>query len=295
MIIKELLRGIWQIILGYRCAKKQFFHGNENLENLKEYGNLFRNCISAGIKLRFYDTEKKIFYLTLPSGITVKSDHYYIIFLEIFVWQYYTLPPLRNSKFYVFDVGMNRGYTSLYYASDPDCEKTWGFEINSDTYRWAQENFMLNPQVASKIQGFNFGLLDEDKELNVFYVEGEDGVSTMDESFVDAYWSEERKRKKQQRKEYVKKVSIVFQNLFDECDQNYLKILKIDCEGAEYKIFKDLNENNMVNEFDVIVGECHYGMEGLEKYLGNFNCVSKIGESKQVMQFCYLNKKTFDL
>lgn len=91
-MIKSLLKDIWHILLCYRCKKKQFFHGNEQLENCKEYGDLFRNCITAGIKLKFYDTEKKIFYLTLPSGITVKTDKYYIIFSEIFVYQYYSLP-----------------------------------------------------------------------------------------------------------------------------------------------------------------------------------------------------------
>lgn len=190
---------------------------------------------------------------------------------------------------------MNRGYTSLYYASQPDCEKVWGFEINNDTYRWAQENFSMNPQVASKIDSYNFGLLDEDKELDVFFVEGEDGVSTMDETFVDSYWSEERKRKKQVRTEHVKKASAVFGSLFKECKGGYLKILKIDCEGAEYKIFEEIDAHDLIDEFDIIIGGCHYGMEGLEKYLERFSCVSKMEESKDVVQFCYLNKQTFGL
>lgn len=60
---------------------------------------------------------------TLPSGIIIKTDSYYMIFLEVFVYEYYILPPLGGKKFYVFDVGMNRGYTSIYYASQPACEK----------------------------------------------------------------------------------------------------------------------------------------------------------------------------
>lgn len=153
----------------------------------------------------------------------------------------------------------------------------------------------MNPQVASKIDGYNYGLLDEDKELNVFFVEGEDGVSTMDEAFVDSYWSEERRRKKQIRTEYVKKASTVFGSLFKECKEGYLKILKIDCEGAEYKIFEEIDMHHLIDEFDIIIGGCHYGMEGLEKHLGGFSCISRMEESKDVVQFCYLNKQTFGL
>lgn len=285
------LKDLWHILLCYRHKKMQFFHGNENLVQTKKYGCLFRSCLTSGIELTFFDTEKKVFYLTLPSGIIVKTDEYYMIFLEIFVYKLYALPPTIDEKYYVFDVGMNRGYTALCFASSPNCEKVFGFEIDDHTYRFALENFQMNPVLASKINPYSFGLSNEEKEIEIYYVEGEDGVSTMDLSFVDSYWSEDRKQKKQIKKESVKQASKVFGELFKGCNEKYLKILKIDCEGAEYAIFADLQKYELLDEFDVIIGECHYGMKELEKYLDRFTCISRLQESKDVQQFCFLNNK----
>ena len=47
--------------------------------------------------------------------------------------------------------------------------------------------------------------------------------------------------------------------------------LKIDTEGAEYKILEDLYNSGVLNKIDLLMGECHFGIEKLEGYLNDFN------------------------
>lgn len=293
MGITSLLKDWWHITLCFREKRLQFFHGNKEVATAKKYGYLFRACMMAGIELKYFDTEKKDFYLKVPSGLTIKTNEYYIIFIEVFAHKLYVLPPCVRNRYYVFDVGMNRGYTALYYAADPECEKVFGFELDEMTYQFALENFQLNPAVGAKIQAYNYGLLDKEEEKEMYFVDGKDGIATVIPSFVDNYWSEERKHNKNIKKQWVKQASEVFGQLFSGCQPDYLKILKIDCEGAEYAIFADLEKKGLLSQFDVIIGECHNGLEALQVYLTDFICVSRKKEGAGIEQFCFLNKTRF--
>lgn len=111
----------------------------------------------------------------------VSTDSYYDIFLEIFVNKIYLLPPqISMKKFVVFDVGMNRGYASLYFADIENCEHVYGFELLSSTYKWACDNIELNPYLSSKIDTFNFGLWNKDDEVCIESdgIDGHTQVST---------------------------------------------------------------------------------------------------------------------
>lgn len=288
--VKDTLRDLWHLLLCYRCRKEQFFLGNKKLMNRKP-ASLFRHCLAAGVEITFYDTEKDVFYLKTPSNIIVKTDKYYYIFIEVFLYKYYALPPLCGRKFYVFDIGMNRGYTTLYYAANPDCVKVWGFELNPSTFALAKENFSFNPQVASKIQAYNYGISDKNQEVDMFYVEGADGVCSMEENFVESFWSEDYKKRKKTCKAKIKQAAPLFEELFNECENQTLKILKIDCEGAEYGIFEDLRQRNLVNSFDIIIGEAHHGMERLIPYLDSFSCVFlRKEDGPNTFSFCFLKQ-----
>lgn len=290
MNIKAVLRDGWHLLLCYRDKKKQWIHGNQALLKRKEYGHLIRSCMVAGIELLYFDTEKQEFYLKTPSGIVAKTNKYYTIFLEIFSYKLYALPPVIQDKYTVFDIGMNRGYTALYFASDPDCENVFGFEIDEHTYRFASDNFKLNPSVSSKIHAYNYGWLDKEEEIEMYYLEGADGIASVYSSFVNSYWSEQRKEDKQVKKSKVLQASKIMNELLAKYE-THKKILKIDCEGAEYVIFADLKQAGLLDQFDIIIGECHQGLEGLEIYLQNFVCMNQNNEGSGISQFCYVNKK----
>lgn len=111
-----------------------------------------------------------------PSEITLKSDkitinldtNYPWIAIEVFVTQIYALPKMISKllfgekaepkRYIVLDFGANRGYASLYFATQTWCEKIYAFELFPQTFTQACENIALNPALAPKITLFNYGL-----------------------------------------------------------------------------------------------------------------------------------------
>ena len=68
--------------------------------------------------------------------------------------------------------------------------------------------------------------------------------------------------------------------------------MKIDVEGAEYNIFADLYEQNIIKELDLIIGEYHEGIENLMTYLPDFRCSYKEDSvEKGIGSMVFVNKK----
>lgn len=292
------LRELYQVALYYRDAKFIFFHGNINLINTKKYNSLYRKCTNAGIELLYYSSEKDKFYFKTKDNVIVQSDSNFYVFLEIFADQIYSLPiQFLQRKFYLFDIGMKRGYASLYFANIENCIRVYGYEICDKTYALALENIALNSTLERKIVSHNFGLSDDNKEIELHYMQGRDYMASVDIDYVknDKSWIKSDSNNINLIKTEVKKSSNIFEELFPTLESEYLKIMKIDVEGAEYEIFKDLRDNNMIDKFDLIIGECHRSLEELEQYLNDFFCINVMHESNSLVTFCFVNKKWKDL
>ncbi|MDR2839810.1 MAG: hypothetical protein LBV75_00880, partial [Paludibacter sp.] len=67
-----------------------------------------------------------------------------------------------DQKYVVFDIGLNIAVTSLYLSQQKNIVKIYGFEPFKETFLQAEQNLLLNPELATKIQIFNFGLSDAD-------------------------------------------------------------------------------------------------------------------------------------
>lgn len=281
----DCIKTFWREYVRIKEDKEAFFHSCSSLLNSKHYHRLYRSLSSGKGEILYYSSEDEKIYLKIESStdrsMIVSTDSYYDIFLEIFVNKIYLLPPqISMKKFVVFDVGMNRGYASLYFADIENCEHVYGFELLSSTYKWACDNIELNPYLSSKIDTFNFGLWNKDDEVCIESdgIDGHTQVSTGTNDIV--------------KKLIVKKASGVLSGLFQSLDNNLLKILKIDVEGAEYKIFADLYEQNIIKELDLIIGEYHEGIENLMTYLPDFRCSYKEDSvEKGIGSMVFVNKK----
>ena len=161
-------------------------------------------------------------------------------------------------EFVVFDIGMNRAYASLKFANFDNCSKVYGFEIDEFTYQVALDNIKLNPKLKNKIKTFNFGLSNEIETVDLYYIDGYDGLNTMIEDFTEVqpvlnHFEEEIKVKKSE----VKIASEIISDIIKTDKINAKKVLKIDTEGAEYKIISDLLKSGLLSQMDVILGEGH--------------------------------------
>lgn len=286
----DFLKSAWHFYLIKKVRKNNYFLGIQSLSSDKTLNDLYRASISSSMELTYYSSESDLIYLK-SNNVNVVTDRSYYILLEIFCQKIYALPPfILNQKHYVFDIGMNRGYASLYFANNRNCSKVFGFELDPDTFRFALKNINLNPNLSTKIEPFNFGLSNCEGDVEFEYISGRDGLSSLDKNCIRKF-NHNVNSDIIKKTAIVKKASVVFEDLFCKCEKNSLKILKIDCEGAEYDIFDDLNSIHLLEEFDVIIGECHNGFDSIRKKMDNFALINILSEGDGLFLFCCVNNR----
>jgi FkbM family methyltransferase len=201
----------------------------------------------------------------------LESSEEFFIVKEVFVEKDYNL--LSKNKFVVFDIGMNIGISSLFFALNKNVEKIYSFEPVVTTYNQAVYNLGLNPTYSNKIEAFNFGLGGSSRVEQVLYhsqAKGNCGIRLESSLVID----------KKDAKEIditIKDVSAILPDLMAK-HIGQQKVLKIDCEGAEYEILQKLHDANLLKDIDVLLIEWHdKGAKILEDLLtaNDFRVVSR--------------------
>ncbi len=184
---------------------------------------------------------------------------------EVFVKGVYNFN--TNNNFVFYDVGMNVGITSLFFALKPNVTKVHAYEPFRQTFESASINFNLNKEIASKINANNFGISSENKSLTVDYLfdlKGSVGIEGIQERTLvdnDNLISKENI--------IVKKASTIFSQLIQkDSDEKLDHVLKLDCEGSEYEILTELDSANLLQKFSIIMLEWHNkGPQDIQKIL----------------------------
>ena len=292
MKVLDALKIVWRSILTVNEEKLTFYRRNRQLVENKKWDYLFRVSRNKGVNLLFFDSEKELLWLE-KDGVQIVTNDDYGIFIEIMIDKAYMLPPQLTGDFCVFDVGMNRGFASLFFANYSNCMKVIGFELDDTIYEKALQNFALNKLLSKKIVPYNFGLWSEDGQVDICQckADGNTGIESCIENQPHLTNKMQDKKLKAITKAPVKNSSEVLAPMLSEMEPAVKKVLKIDIEGAEYAVFENLHKNGLLKQFDVIIGEAHNGTEGLEKYLSDFVCVNKNKLSNLLITFCYVNKR----
>lgn len=158
----------------------------------------------------------------------------------------------------VIDVGMNIGLASLFFANMDNVTMVYGFEPFPMTYGDASNNFKLNPSLSRKIEAFNYGLADKDSTITCLY--NPDYTTNMRTD------DEERKHGPNEISVNIQ-LKDSYEVLKDIFAINKIKVLKLDCEGAEYAIMHRLDETGLLAQVDIILAETHDGKENILKEL----------------------------
>ncbi|QBN19845.1 FkbM family methyltransferase [Flavobacterium nackdongense] len=201
----------------------------------------------------------------------LESSEEFFILKEVFIEKDYNL--LSQENFVVFDIGMNIGISSLFFALQKNVNKIYSFEPVATTYHQAQYNLALNPSYAAKIEAFHCGLGGATRVEKVLYnaqAKGNCGIRRDLSLVLDDKNAAEIEIN-------IKNVEEVLPALFAQ-HPNEKKILKIDCEGAEYEILQKMNEGTLLAEVDILLIEWHdKGATILEDLLvaHNFSVLSR--------------------
>lgn len=248
--------------LGIRKDYNNLVYRSFNFFSLikEQYPNIILKEYKNGVYAEFDDLK---FYLESP-------EEFYIL-KEVFVENDYNL--LSNERCVVFDIGMNIGISSLFFALKDNITKIYSFEPVVATYNQALYNFDLNKKYSNKIEPFNFGLGGSTRAEKVLYdsqMKGNCGIR-LDLSpsiTID---------KAQEIEIQIISIEKIIKDIIDRHPHQKI-VLKIDCEGAEYEILKKLEKEDLLIKIDVFMIEWHdKGSEILEEILikSDFNIVSR--------------------
>jgi len=191
---------------------------------------------------RFELSTNDLIYIIDNIKLRVTTAEEIYILHEVFFEGCYRISV--KEKFNVIDIGMNVGYTSLFFASNPHVMKIYGYEPFKPTFMDAQKNILLNPQLSAKIAPFNFGLGNEFEKRILHFSSNLKGKNSM---YNDAMGNEEIELRKARE--------IIGYVISRNPTESYF--IKMDCEGAEFEIFENLQQGNIPDQIFGFIIEWH--------------------------------------
>ncbi len=208
------------------------------------------------------------------------------------------------SEFNVFfDIGAHKGETSIEMYKNFSIKKSYLFEPIIENFKILEKN-VSKLKLKNNLELFNFALGEENKETIINEVFESSSSTLNDINENTKYFKRKKKilqfftRKKEIRKKKIKIVS--FLNFIKRGNINKIDFIKIDTEGFEYKILRNLGEN--LQNVGVIQFEHHYDLMILKNY--NFRDINnllirngfrKLFKSKMMFrksfEYIYINSK----
>lgn len=235
----------------------------------------YDNCRKGNVKFLKHKSEEGKLYFLYKKKYELVTDYSVGIIIQIFCLESYKFNNRLLSdgyKYVLFDLGMNKGFSSMWFAMDDKIDRVVGYEINPLLKEYIFENAEKNKELFKKIEVNIFGLSDKNSKQKFYSLKNDDGVGTMNKEFHSRYWSDSRKNKGKKIDVNVKKASTELREQMKKSNKHRY-ILKIDVEGAEYETFDDLSSHCLINSFDIILGESHAGVDRIKEHLKEFDFI----------------------
>jgi FkbM family methyltransferase len=183
--------------------------------------------------------------------LRVTNDEEVSMIREIFVDGCYDLR--LAGQWNVLDIGANVGMASLFFAAQPWVDRVIAFEPFGPTADEHATQMALNPSLASKITLNRYGLDEDTKLLEVDYHQDLRGSMSIHGLGV---WRAGTDAQTKKISVQVRRASEVLAELGPTL-AGKRTCAKIDCEGSEYGILRDLERSDSLRHIDLIVMEWH--------------------------------------
>lgn len=274
---------------------KDFFCNTSDLLSRPDILHLYLGCKKNNIIFSSYSLSSSEIELTTQSGTKVITNPHFAIFKEIFCDKIYS--PCKDyiqNEYIVFDIGANRGYSALYFAEDDKCRNIFSFEPDAATLKFLYKNLDLNPILKEKAKVFEYGLSNKDEEITFYqHGEGSDWANSTNLEYLQSSFSKERLNNIIESKIHVKSAGSTANEIIHQHQLEALtKIIKIDIEGAEYTVLQSLKDHGALKKIDIIIGECHKGMNGIMDICGEeFNLIHCNKGNTEATSIFLLHKK----
>ena len=225
----------------------------QSLPLLEGYENTLKLIERGGVEF-FMDVNQALFIRIDALTFRINDEEELFVLCEIFLEGSYNLLSPTKKPIALIDIGMNVGFTSLFYGAQPAVAKVFSYEPFTPTYKMAIANVELNAFCASKITMNNFGLAKNEGRLSVNYSlkqkgrMGLNGLPEKSDVIANNFWQEQI---------VLKPVNKEFFDIQQKVIDHFV-VCKMDCEGAEYEIIDSLRSAGLLSLPDVYFIEWHY-------------------------------------
>jgi len=182
-----------------------------------------------------------------------------------------------NPNDIVIDVGAHIGLFTLYASQFCSKGTIYSFEPVKENYKLLLENVKLNN--LEQVNIFNLAVSNSNETVKLYINDDESGHSMFSQS-----------------SQSIMIDSISLQRIFDDNQIEHCNFLKLDCEGAEYEIIKNL-PLTYLEKIDKMIIEYHMTdshpelLSELKEILTNHNFKINTKSSFLGMGFLYAKKK----
>ena len=216
--------------------------------------SIFFSLMRVGFKSRYSNEKNKecseSFFGYKVWGFDYSTLDY--LFREVFLSKEYSFEPTTPEPV-IIDCGSNIGMSILYFKDLFPKAKISGFEANPNTYKLLKKNVETNN--LQDVQLYNVALSDHDGEISFFISEN---IGTLVGSTrSDRGGSVELKCVASKLSDHIKH--------FDKID-----LIKMDVEGSEHLIIKDLVESSCMKIADQFLVEYHHHINNDPSMLADF-------------------------
>ena len=218
--------------------------------------------------------------------LTVDNIEDCYIVNELFGHGYYAITTPEDV--HVIDIGANLLFASLFFAKMESVMKVTAFEPLKPTLEKAYHHLAINPDLASKIELHPYGLNDTEKTISVAYSRDIKAAARTDMEW-EALAHLQNRPGYERQEALLKKASSVLAEVIKNSPCKRF-VLKVDCEGAETAILRDLKEQGLLEKFSMILMEWHGdNQEALEKLLlsSQFQSISISPQAKPELGMIY--------
>lgn len=192
---------------------------------IKKYSNesYLYSCKLGGIDFKFYD----FIFSTAVNCICNEIDDYNFDSIDF------------KDGDVVIDIGGNIGMVSIYLAKKYPFLKIYAFEPVKQNYENFLKNIELNNINKDIIKVFNLAITKDRRDVILTSPFNNSGASNIYNNF--------RGSGNIISNNDISIKSITFDDIFSNNNISKCKLLKIDCEGAEYEILYSANVENLKN------------------------------------------------
>jgi FkbM family methyltransferase len=156
---------------------------------------------------------------------------------------------------HVIDIGGNVGMSALWFAQLPEVEQVTAFEPFAPTAAAFKANLGLNPQFASRVTLVAKALGEADTTLRIDYVPELRG--SMSVVGLGAWRGETRPTTQSLDIDVVRAAPVLGPLIEAARRVDAQLLIKIDCEGSEYAILRDLDAAGLIPAFSAFIIEWH--------------------------------------